>query len=72
MIYFARFQAVDEDDSQTVTFTVSSDVTDMFSVTGNSIVLSQPLDYEVQSVYTVSVTAQDSGSPPKQVNITVP
>lgn len=50
---------------QEVTYSISEQ--DVFVVEGNSLVLRNSLDYETQSMYNLTITAQDDGTPPAQV-----
>lgn len=51
---------------QEVTYSISKDQ-DVFVVEGNALVLKNALDYETQSMYNVTIMAQDDGTPPAQV-----
>lgn len=50
---------------QEVTYSIGEQ--DVFVVEGNSLVLRNSLDYETQSMYNLTITAQDDGTPPAQV-----
>lgn len=50
---------------QEVTYSISEQ--DVFVVEGNSLVLRNSLDYETQSMYNLTIIAQDDGTPPAQV-----
>lgn len=50
---------------QEVTYSIGEQ--DVFVVEGNSLVLKNSLDYETQSMYNLTITAQDDGTPPAQV-----
>lgn len=51
---------------QEVTYSISEDQ-DVFVVEGNKVVLKNALDFETQSMYNLTITAQDDGTPPAQV-----
>lgn len=51
---------------QEVTYSISEDQ-DVFIVEGDMLVLRNALDYETQSMYNLTITAQDNGTPPAQV-----
>lgn len=51
---------------QEVTYSISEDQ-DVFVVEGNKVVLKNALDFETQSMYNLTITAQDNGTPPAQV-----
>lgn len=47
-------------------YSISEDQ-DVFVVEGNKVVLKNALDFETQSMYNLTITAQDNGTPPAQV-----
>lgn len=51
---------------QEVMYSISEDQ-DVFVVEGNKVVLKNALDFETQSMYNLTITAQDDGTPPVQV-----
>lgn len=51
---------------QEVMYSISEDQ-DVFVVEGNKVVLKNALDFETQSMYNLTITAQDDGTPPAQV-----
>ena len=60
--------ASDEDVGQTMTYSVENKESVPFSVSGNSLVVDGPLDYELEGSITVTVVGTDSGIPPLSVS----
>jgi hypothetical protein len=59
--------ATDQDKGQTLAFSVTGAATDTFGVKNGALVLKKAVDFEMQSLYKVTLLATDDGTPKMSV-----